>query len=330
MAQALDRHRSPADPDAPSPPGADPGAGPSGPAAGSKRYAVQLGERTLPYLLVAPLVALLAVFVVYPFGQAIYRSFTEWNGANIDEFVGLANYRELFTNDPLFWRSVRNGALLTAIFVAQSVLVPLGTAWLIHHLRSDRTQYALRILLLVPAVVPTVVGFLVWSQFLQPDGLVNRVLDAVGLHGLTHSWLGDTSVVLWALAGVGFPWLNGANTLIYLAGFLAIPNELYESARMDGAGRWTTFRRLELPLLRGQTRLLAVLALILGLQNYDNVFLLTQGGPADASVVPGLLLYNNAFRYGQYGYAAAIGVVLFLIIFVLSIAGPARPGRRER
>ena len=287
-------------------------------------------EAALPYVLLLPLLALLGVFVLYPFGQAIYRSFTEWNGANIDEFVGLANYRSLLSDDPLFWRAARNGALLTVVFVAQSVLVPLGTAWLVHHLRNDRMQYAVRILLLVPAVVPTVVGYLVWSQFLQPDGLVNRVLSAIGLDGLTHSWLGDTSVVLWALVLVGFPWLNGANTLIYLAGMLTIPHELYEAARIDGAGRWKTFWRVELPLLRGQTRLLVILSLILGLQNYDNVFLLTQGGPADASVVPGLLLYNNAFRYGQYGYAAAIGVVLFLIIFMLTVLGPARPWRRER
>ncbi|RZU76878.1 carbohydrate ABC transporter membrane protein 1 (CUT1 family) [Micromonospora kangleipakensis] len=289
----------------------------------------RLTHALLPYVLVLPLVAVLGVFVLYPFGQAIYRSFTEWNGANIDEFVGLANYRTMFTEDPLFWRSIRNGGLLTVAFVAQSVLVPLGTAWLIHHLRSDRVQYWLRILLLVPAVVPTVVSFLVWSQFLQPDGLVNRLVGVVGLDSLGHNWLGDTDFVLFALILVGFPWLNGANTLIYLAGLLTIPHDLYEAARMDGAGRWRTFWSVELPLLRGQTRLLVILSVILGLQNYDNVFLLTQGGPADASVVPGLLLYNNAFRYGQYGYAAAIGVVLFVVIFVLTVLGPARPWRKE-
>jgi raffinose/stachyose/melibiose transport system permease protein len=303
------------------------------PRAGSARHrprAERLTHAVLPYVLVLPLAAVLGVFVLYPFGQAVYRSFTEWNGANIDEFVGLANYRALLTDDPLFWQSVRNGVLLTVAFVAQAVLLPLGTAWLIHHLRSDRIQYWLRIMLLVPAVVPTVVGFLVWSQFLQPDGLVNRLLGAVGLDSLGHNWLGDTEVVLFALILVGFPWINGANTLIYLAGMLTIPSDLYEAARMDGAGRWRTFWRIELPLLRGQTRLLVILSVILGLQNYDNVFLLTQGGPADASVVPGLLLYNNAFRYGQYGYAAAIGVLLFVVIFVLTVLGPARPWRKER
>jgi len=303
------------------------------PRAGSahrKQTAERLMQALLPYVLVLPLAAVLGVFVLYPFGQAVYRSFTEWNGANIDEFVGLANYQTLLTDDPLFWPSVRNGVLLTTAFVAQAVLLPLGTAWMIHHLRSDRIQYWLRILLLVPAVVPTVVGFLVWSQFLQPDGLVNRLLGAVGLDSLSHNWLGDTEVVLLALILVGFPWLNGANTLIYLAGMLTIPSDLYEAARMDGAGRWRTFWRIELPLLRGQTRLLVILSVILGLQNYDNVFLLTQGGPADASVVPGLLLYNNAFRYGQYGYAAAIGVLLFIIIFVLTVLGPARSWRKER
>ncbi len=130
MAQALDRHRSPADIDAPSPTGTDPGAGPSGPAR-PKRSAVWLGERTLPYLLVAPLVALLVVFVVYPFGQAIYRSFTEWNGANIDEFVGLANYRELFTNDPLLLaRSPQRHPAYRDL--RRPVGTGTGTTWTIH------------------------------------------------------------------------------------------------------------------------------------------------------------------------------------------------------
>jgi raffinose/stachyose/melibiose transport system permease protein len=286
------------------------------------------GQHLVSYLWLLPPVSLLAVFVGWPFLTALTRSLRNWNGANVDEFVGLSNYHELFTDDPLFLESLEHAAILTGGFVVQSVAVPLAAAYLIHHVRSRLLQRVSRVMVVIPTVVPTVLIYLLWAEFLQPDGLVNQLLDAVGADGLQRPWLGDSNLVLGALLFVGFPWLNGINALILLAGLLNIDAELYEAAQLDGAGRWHIFSRIEWPLIRPQVRLIAVLGLIFSLQNYENVYVLTQGGPADASVVPGLLLYNNAFRYGRFGYASAIGVVLFVVILALTLL--ALRSNRER
>lgn len=263
--------------------------------------------------------SLVGLLIFYPFARGIEFSFLDWNGAQVSDFVGFGNYKELFTNDPLFGRAIGNILILSLVYIAHSIIVSLLIAWTIHHIRSQRSKYVFRIFVILPSLIPSIVGWLIWKKFYDQDGLVNRLLDGIGLEQLQHSWLGDTSVVLFAIAFAGFPWVNGANTLIFLAGLLQIPKEMYEAAKMDGSSAWKTFWHLEAPFVAGQTRILMVLSLIFALQNYDNVFILTQGGPMDASVVPGILLYKNAFLFGRYGYASTIGVFVFLFVLLLSL-----------
>ncbi len=263
--------------------------------------------------------AFIALFIFYPFLRGFQISLLDWSGGNRTEFVGFDNYRELFWNEPLLGRAVRNILILAVAGILQAVGISFLMAWVIHHIRSAKSKYVMRIFVIVPSLIPAIVGYLLWKKFYEPEGLVNRLLGLVGLDFLQQSWLGDVTVVVTAIVFAGFPWLNGANTLIYLAGFLQIPKEMYEAAKIDGATSWRTLWHLEIPMLAGQTRILLLLSLISLLQNYDNVFLLTQGGPMDASVVPGILLYKNAFLFGRYGYASAIGVSLFAFIFILSL-----------
>ncbi|GGD88873.1 carbohydrate ABC transporter permease [Paenibacillus nasutitermitis] len=274
--------------------------------------------RYLYLFLVIPF-AFIGLFILYPFIRGFQVSLLEWSGGAKSTFVGLDNYKKLFMNEPLLGRAVKNILILTAASVAQAVGVSFVLAWTIHHIRNARSKYAFRILVIVPSLIPAVVGYLLWKKFYDPDGLVNRLLGVVGLDNLQQAWLGDTAVVVTAIALAGFPWVNGANTLIYLAGFLQIPKEMYEAAKMDGATVWRTLLHVEIPMIAGQTRILFLLSLIFSLQNYDNVFLLTQGGPMDASVVPGILLYKNAFVFGDYGYASAIGVFIFSFVFLLTL-----------
>lgn len=261
---------------------------------------------------------LVGLFVGLPFVRAFQYSLTEWNGFTDSTFVGVDNYVRLLTEDTAFQESLWHAALLTLVFVVQSVCVPLLAAYLVHHLRSRRGKRISTVLIMIPSVAPVVATLLLWSSFLQPDGLVNRLLGGLGLEFLQANWLGDSGSVLVALMLVGFPWLNGLNTLILLSGFLSIDLQLYEAAAIDGARRPRVFRHIELPTLRPQLGLLALIAVIVSLQNYENVFLLTGGGPGSSSTVPGMELYNNAFRYSDFGYASAIGVFLFLTIVLIT------------
>lgn len=263
--------------------------------------------------MVTPAMAFILIFIGYPFAQSIYRSLFNYNGGNVDIFIGLQNYIDLF-KDPLLPPAFANIAWLTVAAVIQSVVVALLAAWLIHHLASERTKWVFRILVMVPAVVPTIVGFLIWSNFLSPDGAVNRVLNALGLGVLTGDWLGDPNRVILGLIIVGFPWLNGINTLLFLAALNNIPGEIYEAARLDRASMMRVLWSIELPAVRVQAGVLAVLATVIALQSYENVYVMTGGGPFNSSMVPGLLLFKNAFSYGRFGYASAIGVMLFVVI----------------
>ena len=266
--------------------------------------------------MIAPGVLILSAFMFWPFLQAFHKSFFNYNGRSVDIFVGIDNYVDLWQNTA-FLRSLLTGLTLTIWFVAISIVVPLLVAWLIHHMRSERVRYAFRIAVMVPAVVPTVVGYLLWLRFLSPDGAVNTALRGIGLDVLAVNWLGDPSTALFGLMLVGFPWLNGINTLLFLAAFSHISRDIYESAEIDGARRGRVFFQIELPAVWPQVQVLAVIAVILGLQNYENVFIITGGGPQDSTLVPGLLLFRTAFTYGQFGYANAIGVTIFLIILGL-------------
>lgn len=282
----------------------------------------QLYKARYIYMLLCIPFGLLAVFIYYPLIQGFLISLQDWNGTSDSEFIGFGNYLELFTKEPLFGKAILNIIFLSFTYVLQSIVVSFFLAWLIHHLRNQRSKYVLRIFVILPSLIPSMIVLLLWKKFYEPEGLVNRLLSIAGLEHLHHAWLGDVNVVLGAIAFVGtigFPWMNGANTLIYLAGFLQLSKEMYESAKIDGSSGWSTFWKLEVPNLMGQTRIIMVLSMVFALQNYDSVFVLTQGGPMDASIVPGILLYKNAFFFGRYGYASAIGVFIFIFVFLLSL-----------
>jgi raffinose/stachyose/melibiose transport system permease protein len=168
-------------------------------------------------------------------------------------------------------------------------------------------------------VVPFVVIVLVWQFIYDPNyGLLNALLTMVGLKGLTNTWLGNPDLALYCIAGVGFPWISGFNLLVYLAGLQNIPQEVLDASLIDGAGRWRRFRSVHLPLILGQVKLLLILSIINTLQGFVTVYILTQGGPADATTVPGLEMYVQAFQYSKFGFGMALGTLIFLVILALT------------
>ncbi|HYD82551.1 MAG TPA: sugar ABC transporter permease, partial [Opitutus sp.] len=174
-----------------------------------------------------------------------------------------------------------------------------------------------------------VVTILVWQELYGATGPVNLLLEMVGLGEHARAWLGDPTTVVPAIVAIGMPFTGGVFLLIYLAGFLSIPPSLVEAARLDGAGALRLFLSVELPMLRTQIGVIALLSLLGVLQNFDNIQILTNGGPMNASMTPALYLFRSGFEFGQLGYASALGVVLLALCSALTLL-VRRAGRSEK
>jgi raffinose/stachyose/melibiose transport system permease protein len=278
----------------------------------------RLRRHAIPYLFILPTMAMLALFMYFPAFTALDRSLYTWDGIGTPGFVGLNNFKAM-VNDQIMQNAFANVLKFTAVAMTVQVAVPLVVARLILGLRSARAQYIIRLLFVIPLVVPQVVFYNVWGFFYDPqDGVINQALTSLHLDNLAQSWLGDPNLALYCIMFIYFPFVDGFALLIYTAGFQAISSEVVQAAAVDGAGPWSRFFRVELPLVLGQVRLIVVLNMIWALQTYTPILILTQGGPGTATYVPGLALYMNAFQNRQMGYACAIGVVLFLIMLVLT------------
>jgi ABC-type sugar transport system permease subunit len=225
--------------------------------------------------------------------------------------------------------AVGNLVLLLAANLVKTLTFPLVTAELLVGLKSTRFQYALRTLFTLPMVVPGMVTTLLWAFIYDGSvGLLNAVLESVGLSVWTRSWLGESSTAMGAIIGIGFPWTGGLALLIYLAGLSGISSDVHEAASLDGATGWRRVWHIDLPLLRPQVRLLSTLTIIGTVQDFGTILILTGGGPGLATHLPALHMYFQAFRFGHLGYAAAIGFILFVVIFALSLINQ-RAGRRN-
>jgi raffinose/stachyose/melibiose transport system permease protein len=188
-------------------------------------------------------------------------------------------------------------------------------AELIFRLRNSVHQYVFRTLFVLPAVVPGLITVFLWRMVYDPyAGLLNQILRVVGLSEWTTAWLGNESTALWAIIGAGFPYISAFPFLIYMGGLLNISTEMYDAARIDGANWWRQFWRIDVPLLLPQMRLLIFFTLAGTIQGFAQIYIYTRGGPGYATYVPGLQMYYQLAE-GDFGYASAIGVLLFIVIF---------------
>jgi ABC-type sugar transport system permease subunit len=241
--------------------------------------------------------------------------------------------------DHLMWRSFR----LILILIAANLLKmwpSIFTAVCIHRLRSDRWQYAYRVLFVVPMIIPQLVFLLIWKFFYDPNvGALNRILTVTGLdqfliwldkwvlhlgvfvEPFKPAWLGNPDLIIPSLVFWGFPWVGVVGVLIYLAGLQNIGADVYEAAELDGITWWGKFWRIELPLIMTQIRLNLILMVIATFQAYGFQYVLlgADGGPQNRGMTPGLYMFYRAFVRQDYGYACAIGLILFFIILVLTI-----------
>ncbi|MGC8972482.1 MAG: carbohydrate ABC transporter permease [bacterium] len=270
------------------------------------------------YISLIPTFALLLTFNYYPAINALYHSLFEWDGIGYEKFIGIGNFINLF-RDPVFIIALKNVLILAIAGVSISLTFPLLAAELTFNLRNLKMQYLYRTMFVVPMVVPGVVGLLLWGFIYRPDGLLNAILERVGLGNLCRPWLGDFNTALYAIIFIGFPWIGSFNYLIYLAGLQSISRELFESSIIDGATRLQQIFYIDIPMILGQVKLILILTIIGVMQGYTTQVVLTQGGPGYATMVPGMHMYNSAFQYYKMGYGCAIGTFLFGVILILTI-----------
>ena len=287
--------------------------------------------RTSPGLaLAAPALAALAVFFFVPVLAAFALSLTDFDvyaladAANL-RFVGLRNYARLLS-DPLFWTALGNTAYFAFVGGPLSIAVSLGAALLLEH-RLLRGRAFFRSAYFLPVVTTLVAVAVVWRYVYHPRiGLLNRALAALGL--APHDWLGDPALAMPALIALAI-WKNfGFNMLIFVAGLQAIPERLYEAARLDGAGPWREFRHVTLPNLLPTLSFVALMTAIGHFQLFAEPYVMTQGGPGDATRSLVLLLYEQGFRWWNLGHAAALACTLFAIVLALTALGRRLLGAR--
>jgi ABC-type sugar transport system permease subunit len=278
-------------------------------------------DARVSYAFLTPSLLLVLLFMYWPTFSGMFYAFTDWQpGLERLNFVGLANFAAMLEDEYLRTGFVNVG-LIVATTVLKDLTVPLLVAELIFHLRWPRLQYWLRTLFVVPMVMPGIAVILLWVQIYDPNiGLLNQLLDALGLAAWERSWLGEEGVALWSIVFLGFPWVSVLPFLIYLGGLMAVPQEIFDAAIVDGAGPLSRLWRIDVPLLLGQIKLLVVLAVIQGMQAFFYILVMTQGGPFHSTTVPALEMYYAAFQHSKYGYACAIATVLFAVVMAITVA----------
>ncbi len=271
-------------------------------------------------LWLVPGLVLILVFSYYPLFSAFYYSLTDWNG-KLSTFIWFDNFIELF-QDKIFLNSIKTTLILTCSGILLGNFATFILAELLFNLKGQKIGSVYRFLFVLPCLVPGIVNMLLWNKIIfavNDSGLVNMILLSLGWIKEPLTWYAGEKTVLISLVLTNFPWVAGTSFLIYLAGLQNIPDSILEAAKLEGITIVKRIFWIDLPYLMGQIRYFLMLGFIGGLQNYSMQLLFTKGGPFYASMVPGYYIYWHAFNNMRYGYACACGVVMFVIIFTLTL-----------
>ena len=266
------------------------------------------------YLFVGPWILGLLIFAVYPVGASFYLSFTRWDLMTAIEFVGVDNYVRMFARDRVFVVAMGNTAYYTFIGVplhtAFALMLALPLASKLRGIRYFRTAWY------VPSVTPAVASAILWVLIYHPEfGMANSVLDLLGIppqKWIFSQTLAKPSFIIMSM------WSVGGQMVIFIAGLQGVPQQLYEAAGIDGAGRWGRFRHVTLPLISPVIFFNLVIGLIASFQIFTAAYIMTRGGPANQTLFFVLHLYRNAFQYLKFGYASALAWILFLVILLFT------------
>lgn len=273
----------------------------------------------LGYAFVLPTLILFTLFSVYPFARTIELSVTNWDGLSATwEWVGLANYLKAFSDD-VWWLSLWHGVLFSV--VALTLMQFLGLLLALAVNSRIRGAGIYQVIFYVPPILSGIVVAIIWKWIYDPmSGVLNAGISGVTGSTFIFPWLGDARTALWAVSlasvwqGVGYPFL------LFLAGLQGIPEELYEAARVDGASAWQQLTRVTLPLMLPVIGTVSVLTFLGGMQIFNIVLAMTNGGPGYATEVPVLTIYRNAFgRTPNFGYASALSMIFGILLLIISL-----------
>ncbi|MCL6525719.1 MAG: sugar ABC transporter permease [Thermaceae bacterium] len=265
----------------------------------------------------APTVLLLAVFVAWPILESTRLSFTQWTGLGKSQtYVGWSNWLRLM-QDIMFWKALGNNLILAGLSIAIQLPIALALAVLLD--KGGQRMRWFKLAYFLPLLISSVaVGFL-FKYIYDPNfGLLNAILNGIGLGSLAKSWLGDPSVALYAVLAVICWQFIPFYMLIFLAALTAIPSELHDAAVIDGANENQFFWRIVLPMLQGTIRTAAVLSLIGSLRYFDLIYVLTGGGPSGATELMATYMYKQAFASFNFGYGSTVAVALILVVLLIS------------
>ena len=279
----------------------------------------EMSQGMMALLFSAPAVLIIAATILVPFGLAVFLSLHSWNlkRPGRERFIGLENYADWLT-DSDFWEPLRTTFTFAIMAVVLIVIISLLIALLLNEKFPGRGM--LRALLLVPWAIPSVVNALLWKWLLDPTyGLINALLLETGLISTYQAWLGQMpSVMIWTV--IAYSWIHiPLATLLLLSGLQTIPGDIYESAIVDGASIWQRFLFITLPMLRPMLSIVIIFEMIFALKVFDIIFVLTAGGPANATNVLGWQIYTETFRKLDFGAGSSIAMLLGAITLALAI-----------
>jgi multiple sugar transport system permease protein len=269
-------------------------------------------------LFVAPNLAAVAVFMLFPLGFSLYMSFQQWDVFRPPKFVGLKNFKQLFTSDPLFVIAIRNTVIFTLGTVVPTIIISLVVAGVLN--RKVKGIGIFRTIVFLPLAISSVVMAVVWQFVFNTDnGLLNIMLGWVGLGPIP--WLVDPRWAMVSLCIVSVWRSVPFATVILLAAMQGVPETVYEAAKIDGAGEIRQFMFITVPLIRGAMSFVVVISIIHAFQAFDMVYVLNgpNGGPETATYVLGIMLFQHAFSFLEFGYASALAWVMFAILLVLTV-----------
>ncbi len=274
-------------------------------------------DRLAGYLLTAPVLAVLVLLMAYPLAYAVWLSFVQWKPAG-SHWIGTANYVRLLS-DPLFWNALGNTVFYTAWNVTLGTSLSLALALLMN--RPGIAARVLRLSVFLPVIVSTPVAAMAWLWLFDVDyGLINRTLLDLGLVARPVPWLNSPFYSRWSMVIVNV-WLGtGLSAMLFLAALQGVPKELYEAAKLDGANLWRQFLAVTLPHIRPTLVVVMIIKLIGSFKTFDQIFIMTGGGPLYRSETILIYLYRQGFEYFDFGFAAAVGIVFLAIVACLSMA----------
>jgi raffinose/stachyose/melibiose transport system permease protein len=279
---------------------------------------------------VLPALALLLVFVYYPIVENLRLSLYSWNAFSAHPvFVGLDNYKTA-AEDPIFWRALRNNTVFAVTSLVFQVGFSLVLAAVLEEFVHQRLRGILRTIYFIPALISITVAGILFSFLYNPQiGLLNRALGALGLDSWQHSWLGEPGTAMWSIIAMSQWQSIGYTAILFVVAIQRVPREFYEAARIDGAGRIRSFFSITVPMVREMTTLITILTISGAFLVFNEVMVMTAGGPSNSSQVLGTWLYRNAFLNDDMGYASAIATVIFVITLLIG-ASQIYVSRRRR